>query len=262
MSQRRIVIGDVHGHYDTLMLLLEAIAPGKQDEVYFLGDLIDRGPKSAEVVQFVIDNDYPCVLGNHEEILLFTIGYGKINPENLNFWLRAGGSSTLASYNNEIPYQHLNWMKDLPTYLDLGDVFLVHAGLSPNLSLNQQSSEHFCWIRGEFHNIQKPYFEDKLIIIGHSMTFTFPEVKPGNLVQGEGWLDIDTGVYHPKSGWLTGFDITNNKVFQANSQSGKVRTMTLEKAVTTYQTKTLNQYIISTGGKNYVWLPANFNSSS
>ena len=50
ISQRRIVIGDVHGHYDTLNLLLEAIAPNSEDQVYFLGDLIDRGPKSSQVV--------------------------------------------------------------------------------------------------------------------------------------------------------------------------------------------------------------------
>ena len=53
MTQRRIVIGDVHGHYDTLMTLLDAIAPTGDDMVYFLGDLIDRGPQSAQVVDFV-----------------------------------------------------------------------------------------------------------------------------------------------------------------------------------------------------------------
>ncbi|HBK64061.1 MAG TPA: serine/threonine protein phosphatase, partial [Cyanobacteria bacterium UBA11166] len=53
MTHRQIVIGDVHGHYDTLMTLLNAIAPSEEDRVYFLGDLIDRGPKSAQVVEFV-----------------------------------------------------------------------------------------------------------------------------------------------------------------------------------------------------------------
>ena len=54
ISQRRIIIGDVHGHYDTLNLLLEAIAPNSEDQVYFLGDLIDRGPQSSQVVDFVM----------------------------------------------------------------------------------------------------------------------------------------------------------------------------------------------------------------
>jgi serine/threonine protein phosphatase 1 len=235
MSQRRIVIGDVHGHFDTLMQLLGAIAPGQDDQVYFLGDLIDRGPKSAEVVQFVIDNNYPCVLGNHEEILLFTIGYDKINAHNLEFWLKAGGNTTLASYKNKIPHQHLDWMWKLPVYRDLGDVFLVHAGIDPHLPLKEQTSEQFCWIRGEFHNINQPYFVDKLIIIGHSMTFTFPNVQPGTLVTGKGWLGIDTGVYHPHSGWLTGFDITNNKVYQVNSLSKQTKIISLEEATKNYE---------------------------
>ncbi|NEP44268.1 MAG: serine/threonine protein phosphatase, partial [Okeania sp. SIO2H7] len=69
-QRRRIIIGDVHGHYDGMIALLEAIAPGKKDEVYFLGDLIDRGPKSAQVVDFVRKSPYKCLLGNHEHMML------------------------------------------------------------------------------------------------------------------------------------------------------------------------------------------------
>ncbi|MEY3401240.1 MAG: hypothetical protein RLZZ86_855 [Cyanobacteriota bacterium] len=53
ISQRRVIIGDVHGHYQGLMLLLKQIEPASTDQIYFLGDLIDRGPQSAEVVEFV-----------------------------------------------------------------------------------------------------------------------------------------------------------------------------------------------------------------
>ena len=66
MEHRRIVIGDVHGHHDGLMTLLEALAPGSDDRVYFLGDLIDRGPKSAQVLDFVQQSPYQTLLGNHE----------------------------------------------------------------------------------------------------------------------------------------------------------------------------------------------------
>ena len=66
MKSKRIIIGDIHGHYDGLMTLLEAIAPGRNDMVYFLGDLIDRGPKSSQVVEFVKNSPYQCILGNHE----------------------------------------------------------------------------------------------------------------------------------------------------------------------------------------------------
>ncbi len=72
-NHRRIIIGDVHGHYEGLMTLMEAISPGAGDQVYFLGDLIDRGPDSAHVVNFVKQSSYPCLLGNHEQLMLEAI---------------------------------------------------------------------------------------------------------------------------------------------------------------------------------------------
>ena len=66
------------------------------------------------------------------------------------------------------------------------------------------------------------------MIIGHTITFTFPGVQPGQVVQGPGWLDIDTGVYHTKSGWLTAFDIDNKEIFQVNSHTAEQRKFPLE----------------------------------
>ncbi len=83
MGNRRIFIGDVHGHYDGLMRLLEAIAPGTGDRVYFLGDLIDRGPKSAQVVSFVRQQGYVALLGNHEQMLLEVMPHGKLSYQAL-----------------------------------------------------------------------------------------------------------------------------------------------------------------------------------
>ena len=88
MTPRRLVIGDVHGHYDGLMTLLEAIAPNSDDRVYFLGDLIDRGPKSAQVVNFVRQSSYPCLLGNHELMLLEVLTDGR--PHSPALWLTCG----------------------------------------------------------------------------------------------------------------------------------------------------------------------------
>lgn len=230
MNQRRIVIGDVHGHYDGLMTLLEAIAPNSDDRVYFLGDLIDRGPKSAQVVDFVKQSSYQCLLGNHEQLMIEANGS---DPRSLPAWLYSGGQATIDSYIDMgmIPYKHLDWMRSLPPYLDLGDIWLAHAGVDPKLSLKQQSTYQLCWIRGEFHRISKPYFPDKLIITGHTITFTFEGVSPGELAQGNGWLDIDTGAYHPRSGWLTGLDITHRLVYQVNVFEHKVRILHLDEAV-------------------------------
>lgn len=233
MNHRRIVIGDVHGHYDCLMYLLEAVSPDQDDQVYFLGDLIDRGPKSAQVVEFVKHSSYRSLLGNHEQLMLDALPKQGVDLRAWHAWLFSGGEATIDSYRDTglMPYDHLDWMRALPTYRDLGDVWLVHAGVDPKLPVTRQSSQQFCWIRGEFHNNSQPYFQNKLIITGHTITFTFPGVSPGELAQGPGWLDIDTGAYHPKSGWLTGFDIDYRRVYQVNVFDHQVRILPLEEVV-------------------------------
>jgi len=233
MTQRRIVIGDVHGHYDTLMILMEAIAPNKEDMVYFLGDLIDRGPQSAQVVDFVKESPYISLLGNHEQMLLDILGDGEIYGPALQAWLYSGGHSTINSYGDKgVRQEHIEWMRTLPTYIDLGDTWLVHAGVHPRIPLEKQTSEQFCWIRDEFHSMPQPYFPDKLIITGHTITFTLPGVLPGKIAQGRGWLDIDTGAYHPKSGWMTALDLTNSLVYQVNVFKRRLRKLPLEEAMT------------------------------
>ncbi|MGB8699511.1 MAG: metallophosphoesterase [Thermosynechococcaceae cyanobacterium] len=227
-SPRRIIIGDVHGHYQGLQTLLALLDLGDRDTLYFLGDLIDRGPESAQVVEFVRTHQYPCLLGNHEQMMhfAFLLSQNNANHFALEAWLSAGGRSTLESYTDLGQLEiDLAWIATLPTYLDLGDLWLVHAGVNPHFALASQSAQEFCWIRKEFHQMQKPFFADKLIVTGHTITFTFPGVEPGQIVQGAGWLDIDTGAYHPRSGWLTALDMSQRQVYQVNvfNQSTRVR---------------------------------------
>ena len=143
----------------------------------------------------------------------------------------SGGHNTLLSYDHNIPQEHLDWLNTLPTYLDLGDVWLVHAGVHPNIPLEEQDADEFCWIRTEFHSMEQPFFADKLIVTGHTLTFTFPGVNPGEVVAGAGWLDIETGVYHEASGWLTALDLSNNLVYQVNRKRGKQRQLPLQEVV-------------------------------
>ncbi|WP_250122880.1 metallophosphoesterase family protein [Chroococcidiopsis sp. CCMEE 29] len=231
-SYRRIVIGDVHGYYDGLMLLLEAIAPGSDDQVYFLGDLIDRGPQSSQVVDFVQQSSYYCLLGNHEQMLIDVLSR-RVSSQVRHAWLYSGGYETLNSYKKAtVPEHHLEWLLSLPTHLDLGDIWLVHAGIDPRIPLAEQTAEQFCWVREEFHSMRQPYFPNKLIVVGHTITFTLPGVRPGELAQGQGWLDIDTGAYHRKSGFLTGLDLTNRLVYQVDVFDKSIRTLPLEEVVT------------------------------
>ncbi|MGD1897028.1 MAG: metallophosphoesterase [Phormidesmis sp.] len=226
---RRIFIGDVHGHYNGLMRLVAMMAPTATDTLHFVGDLIDRGPRSAQVVEFVRQNNYPCVLGNHELLLLDAFPEQDPNLSAFQGWLNSGGQPTLTSYpSTEALLEHVDWLKTLPFYLDLGDILLVHAGLNPTRSLAEQTHTDFCWIRDDFHRSPTPYFEDKQIITGHTITFTLPGVSPGQIAQGPGWLDIDTGGYHPKSGWLTAVDIDHGLVFQTNTKTGARRMASLD----------------------------------
>lgn len=232
-GSRRIFIGDVHGHYDGLMRLLEAVAPDADDQIYFVGDLIDRGPKSAQVVQFVQQQGHACVLGNHEQLLLEAFPTsGKVAQYALQAWLNSGGQMTVASYSNSsLLLEDVEWIRTLPAYLDLGDIWLVHAGVHPKMAIEEQTLQEFCWIREEFHSIPQPYFADKLIITGHTITFTLPGVAPGALARGQGWVDIDTGAYHPKSGWLTALDVTQQQVYQVSVLQNKSRQLALNEAV-------------------------------
>ncbi|HEY9648552.1 MAG TPA: metallophosphoesterase family protein [Chroococcidiopsis sp.] len=231
VKSRRIFIGDVHGHYDGLMKLMDAIAPRSNDQIYFLGDLIDRGPQSAQVVDFVRSHGYTCLLGNHEQLLLEALPTEGVCQQALQAWLYSGGQTTVASYkDSELLAEHIDWIRTLPTHLDLGDIWLAHAGVHPGLSIEDHTTQEFCWIREEFHSMTTPYFADKLIITGHTITFTLPQVPPGMIARGRGWLDIDTGAYHPKSGWLTAVDMTNQKVHQSHVFQHKTRTMPLEEA--------------------------------
>ncbi|AFY74553.1 Calcineurin-like phosphoesterase [Synechococcus sp. PCC 7502] len=223
----RYVIGDVHGQFDGLMLLLNQINLTADDQLFFLGDLIDRGAQSADVVDWVIKNQHSCILGNHEQMCIEAFSYPNSSAV-WQGWLINGGSRTLESYSSsEMLEAHLEWMQNLPLYLDLGDFWLVHAGLNPKLEINAQSSTEFCWIREPFHRSKEPYFANKTIITGHTITFVFPGLNAGDIAQGAGWLGIDTGAYHPKSGWLTALNIDTSTVYQINTFTNAVRSLPL-----------------------------------
>jgi serine/threonine protein phosphatase 1 len=240
---RRIFIGDIHGHYDGLKRLWDYLDPRQDDQIYCIGDLIDRGPKSAEVVEFVRQHATGCVRGNHEQLLLEAFSEGELNLPNLQGWIFSGGQATLTSYDGstEALGEHVEWLKLLPLYIDLGDVFLVHAGVNPALPIAEQSTHDLCWIRESFHSSTTPFFADKMIISGHTMTFTFPGVQPGQVVEGQGWLDIDTGVYHPRSGWLTAIDWDNRLVYQVNVFGPECRVRPYKQAVTAISPKAVKQ---------------------
>ena len=148
--QLTFAIGDIHGCLDQLRVLLgeiETYAPAGR--VIFLGDLIDRGPDSRGVVEFVMAGPskpgwtWLTLKGNHEEML-----WGASSGESdVDWWLMNGGQETLVSYNGVVPGRHLKWIKELPTILVERHRIFVHAGIDETLPLEQQGDEIFLWIR-------------------------------------------------------------------------------------------------------------------
>lgn len=135
-----LIIGDVHGCLKTLLALLEKCPANEQ--VCFVGDLIDRGPDSAGVVDFVMKNNYPCVRGNHEDMALW---FYQRAPERIgvysgDIWLVNGGKQTIASYPDmKMSDEHLDWLEKLPYILSFDiegadkKLLVSHAGLCPQL---------------------------------------------------------------------------------------------------------------------------------
>lgn len=118
----RIVIGDVHGCYKTLMALIAKLPAGIP--ITFAGDLIDRGNQSREVVKFVIENGHDCVLGNHEDMMVeYADDPSPLKVSHSNF-VHNGGLRTLQSYigHEEEFLDHVEWMRKLPVYREYPEI--------------------------------------------------------------------------------------------------------------------------------------------
>lgn len=109
------IIGDVHGCHRTLMALISKLPPDAR--ICFVGDLIDRGPASAQIIEFVRSHGHDCVLGNHERMMLDYTPPGAYGDEDI--WMYNGGLDTITSYRGTDLYEtHLDWLASLPYYLE------------------------------------------------------------------------------------------------------------------------------------------------
>ena len=186
------VIGDVHGYADTLLALLNSLNLNSRDRVVLLGDLVDRGPRSCEVIRIARENPQIfSVLGNHEEMMLNSFDVDNIETmtaQQTN-WFYVGGRATNQSYIDEFTNSQdqiddfdlrmrvgkdLAWLDSLPHHIVLDDFRLVHAGYSPwDGDLDLQSTDTLMWIRGEFHNSITPVDEKRTVVFGHSTVLGF-----------------------------------------------------------------------------------------
>jgi Calcineurin-like phosphoesterase len=185
---RTIVVGDLHGCFDELSELLDALGFGGEDRVVCVGDLITKGEKSREVLDlFMSDARFQSVLGNHDRALL-AYWRGEIEKKKLK---RA--QKKCAKQLKEGKELYAAYLSTLPAYVDLGSHVVVHAGLRPGVPLSAQSVEDLTEIRtlGRKPASRKgtPWYEaydgEKFALFGH-----WPAAAPR---RGPRALGLDTG---------------------------------------------------------------------
>ncbi|MEO5640526.1 MAG: metallophosphoesterase family protein [Sphingomicrobium sp.] len=208
-ATRVYAIGDIHGCHQALDKMLALIddevrsLPGRIVLV-FLGDLIDRGPDSALVVERLSQGPLPgteshVLMGNHEEAMLSVID-GSADPR---AWLSYGGMQTLESYGiarsehfargfdlgrriaEAVPAEHIAFLRSLPDRITIGDYLFVHAGIRPGVPLERQESTDLRWIRAGF--IDSDADHGLTVVHGHTIS-----EAPQSMVNRIG---IDTGCY-------------------------------------------------------------------
>jgi serine/threonine protein phosphatase 1 len=216
-GQRVYCVGDIHGRADLLQQLHQMILNdaanfhGKKTIVY-LGDYIDRGEQSCQVIEILTSKpltDFESIylLGNHEQAMLDFIQ----RPVKTASWMTFGGRETLNSYgiplafipavsemhnlavqlDECLPDTHRDFLRGCSLCWQCGSYYFVHAGIRPGTPLEQQSFEDQLWIRDDFLNSDKNH--DAIIVHGHSIIQT-PQMLPNR-------IGIDTGAF--ASGVLT-----------------------------------------------------------
>lgn len=193
--QKIFVIGDIHGCFGQLCALMDKIPINfSRDQLIFIGDYIDRGSGSIEVVDYLIDlkKQLPGTLflkGNHEDML---VNY--LDGSDRYTYLLNGGQRTLDAYLNysnnpggyPVPSAHLEFFNSLQLYYQTDNYIFVHAGLRKKVPLESQKKMDLLWIRDEF--IYSDFDFGKRVIFGHT-PFKEPLVQTNK-------IGIDTGAVY------------------------------------------------------------------
>ncbi len=225
-GRRAYVVGDVHGRLDLLEQLLDQIHRDLDNRrsgkalLVFLGDLIDRGPSSAQVIERLRTYRHPglrpiFLLGNHEEVLLRLVGG---ETALIPGWLRFGGAQCLESYGADpkaigtapdeaalaairaaIPASHLEFLRGFADTCRFGDYLFVHAGIRPGIALDQQRQSDLRWIREPFLLDDS----DHGFVVVHGHTISNGTDERSNRI------GIDTGAY--RTDMLTALAIEDDR---------------------------------------------------
>jgi serine/threonine protein phosphatase 1 len=209
---RLIAIGDVHGCIHGLEALLGAINPQPSDQLVFLGDLIDGGASSREVLETFLALKSKCevvlVQGNHEEMLYSA----RQTVEALRYWERCGGVATLNSYKfggslEHIPAEHWQLLDEARPYFETDDFIFSHANYDPDLPMPEQPGHQLRWALFDPDDM-RPHCSGKPVIVGHT------EQCSGDMLDLGFAKCIDTAGW--RYGWITALEPRTNEVWQAS----------------------------------------------
>ena len=232
-GRRIYAVGDIHGRADLLedlIALIDADAAARgpaETTLIFLGDIVDRGPASAAVIDRLYGlaesgADVRFLLGNHEEIFLGALDG---EPKALRLFCRIGGRETVLSYGMDaaeydrldyeelvgrlatlVPAEHRAFLKGFEDMIVIGDYVFVHAGVRPDTPLDRQRTSDLRWIRDPFLDHRSRL--EKIVVHGHTMT---DEVE-----RRDHRIGIDTGAY--ASGQLTALGLEGSDVWHLQTK--------------------------------------------
>lgn len=237
--KRLIAIGDVHGELAPLLTLLDVINPTQEDTLVFMGDYIDRGKQSYEVIQTIIDlmaNSPAKIIalkGNHEDMMIKGLIVDNRDQEMWQYnWFNNGGFDTLDSYTanahkhtpsdfekykfNTIPDSHVEFLLNLDNYYETDNHIFCHATPYDTDNMDEQTDDALFWKRPNKNDKLNGYYHKsgKLMVNGHTPIGSKPNLL-GKL------LLIDTGIAYP-DGRLTAFDVLSMSYNQTDKNAQRV----------------------------------------
>jgi serine/threonine protein phosphatase 1 len=222
---RAIAIGDIHGCADALAAVLDSISPTANDTIITLGDHIDRGPNSRQVVERLIALGEHCklvsLIGNHEAMLLDAFR----DSRSMKRWLSNGGLATMKSYGWEcgayrrqvadwIPDRHWEFLNGCERHFETDTHLFVHAGYVAELPLAEQPDLALQWRMSDPQRA-RPHSSGKVAIVGHTAQSSGEILDLGFLIC------IDTNCF--RGGWLTALDVDEGRIWQASSDGRLLR---------------------------------------
>ncbi|MEN0049364.1 MAG: metallophosphoesterase family protein [Bacteroidota bacterium] len=222
----KYAISDIHGCLSSFQALLEKINLKKEDELFLLGDYIDRGPDSKGVIDHILNlkqegHQLHCLRGNHEQMMIDTM---QGSDRHADIWIKNGGEETLKSYfkiERDIPDEHIFFLDELSFYQKIEGYYLVHAGFNFSYPNPLADRENMLWMRNWYEAINYSWLGNDIIIHGHTpisrkkMEAQLEEVKYLQVINIDGGCVFKN--IRSDLGWLVALDLEEKRfVFQEN----------------------------------------------